>query len=276
MGVPASSRGARRWLIRFTLPSIAGGIVGAQLLLHTSAARFDAIVPFLVLGATVLFLLQQPLSRRLVRRAPEEQDAATALPRPSAWFLAGQFAVAVYGGYFGAGIGILMLATLGAMGLTDIHRMNGLKNWGAMCINAVAAATFVVSGIVTWPVAARWRRADWSAATAAHGWPCASGRRGSAARSSPSGCWRSSGCWRAGDTCYGLFRCSFQARRSILEAHDVRCHAAFAVHGACGGPTRRRDGTTTRRKYTEQNINGSPPGGRRRGVVGAAHSNPSK
>jgi uncharacterized protein len=147
-------RGARTWLIWFTAPSIAGGIVGAQLLLHTSPDRFDAIVPFLVLGATVLFLLQQPLSRRLVRKAPDEQDAGNALPRPSVWFIAGQFAVAVYGGYFGAGIGILMLATLGAMGLTNIHRMNGLKNWGAMCINAIAAITFVLSGIVTWPVAA--------------------------------------------------------------------------------------------------------------------------
>ena len=147
-------RGARRWLTWFTVPSVAGGIVGAQLLLHTSPDRFDAIVPFLVLGATLLFLLQPMVSRRLVRRAPDEQDPDGPLPRPSWWFLAAQFAVAVYGGYFGAGIGILMLATLGAMGLTNIHRMNGLKNWGAMCINAIAAITFVLSGIVTWPVAA--------------------------------------------------------------------------------------------------------------------------
>ena len=150
----AELRGARAWLTWFTVPSLAGGIVGAQLLLHTSPGRFDAIVPFLVLAATVLFLLQPPLSRRLVRRAPEERDGGDTLPRPSWWFVIGQFAVAVYGGYFGAGIGILMLATLGAMGLTNIHRMNGLKNWGAMCINAIAAITFVVSGIVTWPVAA--------------------------------------------------------------------------------------------------------------------------
>jgi uncharacterized membrane protein YfcA len=146
--------GTRRWLLLFTIPSVAGGIVGAQLLLHTSAARFDAIVPFLVLGATVLFMLQQPLSRRLARRAADEHAVAAALPPPSAWLLAGQFGVAVYGGYFGAGIGILMLAALGAMGLGDIHRMNGIKNWGAMCINAIAAATFALSGIVTWPVAA--------------------------------------------------------------------------------------------------------------------------
>jgi len=145
--------GARTWLTWFTAPSIAGSIVGAQLLLHTAPDRFDAIVPFLVLGATLLFLLQQPLSRRLVRRTPEEQDGRQVLPRPSWWLIAGQFAVAVYGGYFGAGIGILMLAALGAIGLTNIHRMNGLKNWGAMCINAMAAITFVLSGIVTWPVA---------------------------------------------------------------------------------------------------------------------------
>ena len=145
--------GARAWLTWFTVPSVAGGIIGAQLLLRTSPDRFDAIVPFLVLGATMLFLLQQPLSRRLVRRSPDEQDTAAALPRPSPWVLGAQFGVAVYGGYFGAGIGILMLATLGAMGLTNIHRMNGLKNWGAMCINAIAALTFVFSGIVNWPIA---------------------------------------------------------------------------------------------------------------------------
>ena len=145
--------GARRWLLGFTVPSIAGGIAGAQLLLHTTADRFDTIVPFLVLGATVLFLLQPPLSRRLARRVTEEHAINTGLPQPSAWILAAQLGVAVYGGYFGAGIGILMLATLGAIGLSDIHRMNGIKNWGAMCINATAALTFTFSSIVNWPVA---------------------------------------------------------------------------------------------------------------------------
>ena len=64
-----------------------------------------------------------------------------------------QFAVAIYGGYFGAGIGILMLAALGFMGFTNIHRMNGLKNWGGLCMNVVAAATFAIKGFVNWPVA---------------------------------------------------------------------------------------------------------------------------
>jgi len=146
-------RGARAWLVWFTVPSVLGGLAGAQLLLHTPPGRFDRIVPFLVLGATLIFLVQGPLTRRLVRRAGDYEEPAGALPRPSWGVLTAQFFVAVYGGYFGAGIGILMLATLGAMGLTNIHRMNGLKNWGALCINAVAAVTFVASGIVNWPVA---------------------------------------------------------------------------------------------------------------------------
>ena len=61
--------------------------------------------------------------------------------------------MAIYGGYFGAGIGILMLAALGFMGFTNIHRMNGLKNWGGLCMNVVAAATFAIKGFVNWPVA---------------------------------------------------------------------------------------------------------------------------
>jgi uncharacterized membrane protein YfcA len=64
-----------------------------------------------------------------------------------------QFGVGVYGGYFGAGIGILMLATLGLMGLSNIHLMNGLKNWGGFCMNLVAAAIFALNGVVLWPLA---------------------------------------------------------------------------------------------------------------------------
>jgi uncharacterized membrane protein YfcA len=75
------------------------------------------------------------------------------LPAHSSLALLTQFFVSVYGGYFGAGIGILMLAVLGFMGFKDIHQMNGLKNWGALCLNFVAGCLFVLSGIVNWPVA---------------------------------------------------------------------------------------------------------------------------
>jgi uncharacterized protein len=145
--------GARAWLVRFTIPSLAGGAVGALLLLFTPSRSFEAIVPFLVLGATLLFLLQRPLTHAFNRRRPWRYVNGGDPPPPAASFQLAQFLVGVYGGYFGAGIGILMLATLGAMGFDNIHRMNGLKNWGALCINAVAALLFAVSGIVDWPLA---------------------------------------------------------------------------------------------------------------------------
>jgi uncharacterized membrane protein YfcA len=146
--------GARAWVVRLTLPSIAGGALGAWLLLRTPPDRFARIVPFLVLGATLLFLAQGPLMRRLRERTGRAPDAQAGDPDVAPWmFVAGQFAIGVYGGYFGAGIGILMLAGLGLMGFTNIHRMNGLKNWGAVCMNVVAAGIFAFSGIVDWPVA---------------------------------------------------------------------------------------------------------------------------
>jgi uncharacterized membrane protein YfcA len=145
--------GVRRWAILFALPSLLGGALGALLLLRTSSAVFDRIVPWLVLGATALFLTQRPLLRLIRGSRQHPGDDALTARRPSAALLAGQFVVGVYGGYFGAGIGILMLAALGLMGFVNIHRMNGLKNWGGFCMNLVAAATFASSGIVRWPVA---------------------------------------------------------------------------------------------------------------------------
>jgi uncharacterized protein len=154
-------RGARLWAIGFAVPSLLGGALGAWLLLHTPPGRFDRLVPWLVLGATTLFMVQGPLMARVRRRrgmaaageVDHGSDAARTRELPSASILVYQFFVGVYGGYFGAGIGILMLAALGFMGLTNIHRMNGLKNWGGLCMNAVAAATFAFSSLVNWPVA---------------------------------------------------------------------------------------------------------------------------
>lgn len=146
--------GARAWSIRFAIPSLIGGLVGALLLLRTPGERFDQIVPWLVLGATVLFMVQRPLMAALRKRSGVQADSTDPTSRsPGAPLLLFQFGVAVYGGYFGAGIGILMLAALGFMGFTNIHRMNGLKNWGGLCINVVAAATFALGGFVDWPVA---------------------------------------------------------------------------------------------------------------------------
>lgn len=149
--------GAWEWAKRWAVPSVLGGLAGALLLLVTPPERFDRIVPWLVIGATVLFVAQKPVMRAL-RGSSAAAPLDAAEPDPAArrspvGALAYQFAVAVYGGYFGAGIGILMLAVLGYLGFTNIHRMNGLKNWGGLCINAAAALTFALSSLVNWPVA---------------------------------------------------------------------------------------------------------------------------
>ena len=154
-GYRGELRGAAPWAVGFAVPSLLGGATGAWLLLRTPAERFSAIVPWLVLGATMLFMVQRPVMRWLAagRAGTQRSDADLTASRPPMAILWYQFAVAVYGGYFGAGVGILMLAALGFMGLRNIHRMNGLKNWGGLCMNAVAAAMFAFSGLVNWSVA---------------------------------------------------------------------------------------------------------------------------
>jgi hypothetical protein len=127
-----------RRLLVLTLPSIIGGAVGAILLLHTTTRTFEHVVPWLILGATLLLAFQEVITRHLPHRWP------------IGLVLIFQLLVGIYGGYFGAGMGILMLAALGLMGLTDLHQMNGLKNLLAICINGVAAIYFAVSGAVIW------------------------------------------------------------------------------------------------------------------------------
>ena len=147
--------GASSWAKKFAIPSLAGGIAGAALLLVTSEERFSSLVPWLVFGATILFALQKPVVRWLLSRGSVRAPHAEGTPLlpPTSGLLVGQFFVATYGGYFGAGAGIVMLAALGFMGLTNIHQMNGLKNWGAVCFNGIAALIFVVMGLVNWPIA---------------------------------------------------------------------------------------------------------------------------
>ena len=154
-GYRGELRGSRPWAIGFALPSLVGGGLGAWLLLRTPPAAFSRIVPWLVLGATALFIIQRPVMRWFSTHhlAARPTDEALTAQRPPLAILVYQFLVAIYGGYFGAGVGILMLAALGFMGLSNIHRMNGLKNWGGLCMNFVAALMFAFSSLVNWPVA---------------------------------------------------------------------------------------------------------------------------
>jgi hypothetical protein len=143
----------RGWLRTLFLPSLLGGVLGSVLLLRTPETTFQHLAPLLILFATILFMLRGVLARRFAPRtgAPDPSGLT-----PGRWAVAIllQLAVAVYGGYFGAGIGILMLALLGFLGLTDILAMNGLKNFFNLCINSVAAGYFVLKGAVSWPEAA--------------------------------------------------------------------------------------------------------------------------
>jgi uncharacterized membrane protein YfcA len=139
------------WLARLVPASIAGGWLGSLLLTRTEEGVFVSLVPFLILFATLLFVVQG-LFRRI---AGIEGEGVPIDPhRRRVWIaILFQFGVAVYGGYFGAGIGILMLASLGFLGLRDIHQMNALKNVLGSLINVVAAAWFIVSGLIDWPKA---------------------------------------------------------------------------------------------------------------------------
>ena len=135
-----------RWIAALLLPGLAGGAVGSALLVSTPERDFARIAPFLVLFATSLFVVQGAFA---IRREP----AASRPPSRGRIAVVGAMllVVAVYEGYFGAGSGILILALLGFLGLSDIHTANGLKGFFVTAINGVASAYFIVRGAVHWP-----------------------------------------------------------------------------------------------------------------------------
>jgi len=152
-GYRGEMEGARRELWTMAVPSLLGGAVGAYLATHIGSDLFKRLIPWLIFAATFLFLIQDWVRRRLVKAPPELGAGGTSSGLPHGAMLF-QFFVAVYGGFFGAGIGILMLAALGFLGQTNIHRMNGLKNFAAVCINGVGALTFILYRRVDWPLVA--------------------------------------------------------------------------------------------------------------------------
>lgn len=156
LGYRDELRGTRSWIMALVGPSLLGGAIGAWLLVRSTDAQFKSLVPWLVLAATVLFLLQKRIGAWMRGRmgvATPSSAGDTLPPRPAIWAMAIQFAVAVYGGYFGAGAGIMMLAAFGLMGLTNVHQMNGMKNFLALLFNFVAIVLFALSGLVQWPIA---------------------------------------------------------------------------------------------------------------------------
>ncbi|HWZ83780.1 MAG TPA: sulfite exporter TauE/SafE family protein [Terriglobales bacterium] len=152
VGVTASSGAyrkhldiSRRVMVPLAVTSVIGGIAGAFLLLHTPAHTFLRVLPWLMLGATLLFVFGGRLARG--SKSGLAHDASTTAIAGAAIF---ELVVAVYGGYFGGGVGIMNLAMLAALGMTDIHAMNALKVVLGGIINAMAVVTFTVAKAVAW------------------------------------------------------------------------------------------------------------------------------
>jgi uncharacterized protein len=161
------------FLILLIGSSLIGSILGAQLLLGTSQTTFVQLLPYLMLMATLLFTLSPYITQKLramraSKTAAIEAAAATegkeiaekavsekTAPGRTQWIgmAVAQLIISIYGGYFGGGIGILMLATLAMMGMENIHEMNGVKTLLTAFINGAAMITFIIRGAVFWPEA---------------------------------------------------------------------------------------------------------------------------
>jgi hypothetical protein len=149
LGVVASARGYREEIRTYRavvvpamVVSLVGSIGGAVLLLHTPPKIFERMIPWLLLFATVVFAVSP-----LITRSRKPKDVH------SPWQLAAQFCVSIYGGYFGAGMGIMMLAILTFSALPTMNAMNGVKNLLSIVINGIAVVPFVIAGVIDWPVA---------------------------------------------------------------------------------------------------------------------------
>jgi uncharacterized membrane protein YfcA len=140
----ADLQGQRGRLRRFVPTAVAGGIVGGALLLATSDELFRQLVPFLIIGASILLALQDRIRASIVRRLASthgERDALALVPI---------FAASMYGGYFGAGLGVILLAVLGLVLDDTLTRLNALKQALSFSINVATACFFLFSGRVAW------------------------------------------------------------------------------------------------------------------------------
>jgi uncharacterized membrane protein YfcA len=138
--------GQGRWIFPLLIPSIIGSVIGTLLVVTQPAKVFQDMVPWLILAAAVLFLLQPAITKWTGIGQPHAQPSQGTMLS----IVGFQFLIALYGGYFGAGIGILMLSSLALMGLGDIHRMNALKSLLASAINGMSFLLFISYGQVNW------------------------------------------------------------------------------------------------------------------------------
>jgi uncharacterized membrane protein YfcA len=141
---------ARKLLAPLLITGVIGGILGAQILLYTPQATFLKLVPWLLLGATLLFVASGRITRWVRARTSNHRSGAR-------WLTYGglclELFIAMYVGYFGAGVGILILALLALLGMENIHAMNGMKTLLVTVVNGVALSIFIFSKVVVWPEA---------------------------------------------------------------------------------------------------------------------------
>ena len=141
-------QGQKKRLLMLLPAGVVGGVVGGILLLYTGERVFRTLVPFLILLASALLALQDPLRAWLMRRA--KQTGSTLSEK---WAVLPICLAAVYGGYFGAGLSVIILAVLGLMLDDSLTRLNALKQFIAFSANIAAAIFFLFSGKVVWSAA---------------------------------------------------------------------------------------------------------------------------
>lgn len=139
-----------RLLLPLLLTSVAGGWAGALLLLKTPQHTFLRLVPWLLLGGTLLFAFGNSIRAIAGKSAVMDDLRGTSWQAIVATSIA-EFLVAIYGGYFGAGIGFITLGMLAVLGMRDIHAMGAIRTLLAAAINAAAVVTFVLAGAILWP-----------------------------------------------------------------------------------------------------------------------------
>lgn len=139
---------ARSWAISLSAVSFIGGLLGGLLLLRTTDTSFLRLLPWLLLIAAVTFTFGDRI-QKVARRDADGLDRHSA-DQPQLFILALQLVIAIYGGYFGGGMGIMMLAVLGIAGMRNIHEMNAVKALLGLIINGVALAEFIALGAIAW------------------------------------------------------------------------------------------------------------------------------
>ena len=150
LGYREDLKGQGRLLLVLLIPSLVGGLLGAVILVYTPKELFDHIVPFLVLFATVMFAIQERVKRFVNGAATGDREEGQ-LGRVVGFVF--NLFIATYGGYFGAAMSIMLMASLSIIGLRDIHRINALKTTLAIAINGIALVFFSINSIIRWDLA---------------------------------------------------------------------------------------------------------------------------